>query len=83
MIWQCIKRIALIFIYDENRKISQDILRSGNKLSEQCIILFSVCKQIHGIYLHIYTHKLIVNISGEHLNEGIGVRGEGCLTFAL
>ena len=27
-----------IFIYDENRKISQDTLRSGNKLSEQCII---------------------------------------------
>lgn len=36
------------------------------------------------IYICTYTYtNLIVNISGEHLNERIGVRGEGCLTFAL
>jgi len=36
------------------------------------------------VYICIYTYtNLIVNISGEHLNKGIGVRGEGCLTFAL
>ena len=62
---------------------SQDILRSGNKWSEQCIILFNVYKQIHGIYLHIHTHKFNSEYFWRTFKWGEGVRGEGCLTFAL
>lgn len=45
--------------------------------------LMYVNKYMVYICIYVYTHKLIVNISGEHLNEGIGVMGERCLTFAL